>query len=47
MLINHTHHFITDAEPLVESDTFVERNSCHIDSFTVFVSTMKFEDEIY
>lgn len=38
MLINHPHHFITDAESPVEPNTLDERDCRHVDSLAVLVA---------
>lgn len=47
MLINHPHHFITDAKSLIESDTFVEGDCRHVASLSILVSTGRVSTIVY
>lgn len=40
-----THHLLTDVEPFKESDTFVECNCRDINSFSMFVPAVDWEEK--
>lgn len=46
MLINHIHHFATDAESLVEADTFVKCDCCDVDSLAILVPVRRVQNYI-
>lgn len=41
MLINHSHHLVTDAKSFVKSDTLVQRDASDVDSLAVLVAENK------
>lgn len=47
MLINHPHHFITDAKSLIESDTLVEGDCRHVAALSILVTTGRVSEIFY